>query len=322
MKRYVSLSAAVALAAAVFIVLAPPSPAEAPQVPRESSAVTVLFLGDIMLDRSVREVGKRLGYDYIFEPLRELLQAHDIVVFNLEGPVTDNPSVSAGSVVGSAENYVFTFDPKALEALASAGGASVLVAHLGNNHIFNFGAEGVERTEYYLKQKGIFFFGSPLRELEPAFLDTPAGPLALVSYNQFGGFATSSSKALRGAAASGAFPVLFAHWGEEYATGAPSYVEVLAREFAQAGARLVVGSHPHVLQAPGEYRAVPLYYSLGNAVFDQYWDERVSCGAALSVTLQEGGIAGIKEIPLKLLSTRQTTLARPGDCTGLSGVVQ
>ncbi len=322
MKKYLVLLAVAVSGAAVLFFALSPEHALAPLTGREAQSVRLLFLGDVMLDRSVRAEAEKRGYGYILEPLAPLMRAHDIVVFNLEGPVTDNPSTSTGSVVGSARNYVFTFDPAALKALRQAAGKSILVAHLGNNHIYNFGEDGVRQTEHYLRRESIGHFGSPLQPLEPLFLDTHAGSVALVSYNQFGGSATSSLEASRGAFRAGAFTVLYAHWGEEYATSAPPYVKSLARRAIDAGAALVVGSHPHVVQVPERYRGVLLYYSLGNAVFDQYWDDSVSCGAGLSVTLTDGALAGAEVVPLRLSRSRQTAPAAPGDCSNVANVVQ
>lgn len=323
MKRRAVLTAAAGLAAAAFIVLAPPSLVEAPRTERVEGEARVLFLGDVMLDRSMREYAEYAGeYGYIFEPMRELLRAHDVIVFNLEGPVTARPSVSANSAVGSAENFVFTFEPESLFALAEAAGGASLVANLDNNHIFNFGVSGVEETEAHLRAQGIAYFGSPLEETDALFIDTRAGPLALVGYNQFGGNATGSIQALRRAAVSGAFPVLFAHWGEEYATSAPSYVKDLARRFAEAGAALVVGAHPHVVEPPERYQGVPFYYSLGNAVFDQYWNDDVSCGAALSVVLRGGAIERAELLPLRTLRTRQTVVGTESGCDVPEDVVE
>ncbi len=319
------MAAAAILAAAIACaVLLPTTEGESvprPAPPAKKSA-TVLLLGDVMFDRAIRIAADAHlptasssaqaggGYGYVLTELAPFIASHDIAVFNLEGPVTENPSTSTGSTVGSLRNYIFTFSPAAPAALRAASGTTTLVAGIGNNHIGNFGAAGIQSTEKYLTQNGIGYFGSPLKEREPLFLDTQAGPVALVGYNQFSGRpdeASSSLKTVRAAHDSGAFTILFAHWGDEYATEAPAYVERLAREFVDAGADLVVGAHPHVVETPDVYKDVPLYYSLGNAVFDQYWSTKVTCGLALSVTLREGSLLSVREVPL-LISPSGITL--------------
>src|SRR4051812_3672565 len=70
---------------------------------------TILFGGDLMFDRYIRLTTERHDEDYVLSCIKPLFQKADLVVANLEGPITNNPSKSAGSVVGSPENYTFTF---------------------------------------------------------------------------------------------------------------------------------------------------------------------------------------------------------------------
>ena len=307
--------AVAALAAAALytfspeLVDAPTFRAPLPPAVSSRDSARILFLGDVMFDRGIRLAARAQGgYGYVLAPLESLLRAHDIVVFNLEGPVTDNESASTGSAVGSARNYVFTMDPASLAALHEAAGTTTLVANLGNNHIYNFGMDGVLQTEHNLADEHIMFFGSPRGPEEPLALNTSAGRVVFVSYNQFGSMdvASSAIAALTVARLSGTFPVLFAHWGEEYATSAPAYVASLARTFVDAGARLVVGSHPHVVEGPVWYADTLIFYSLGNALFDQYWDPSVYCGAALSVTIDHGALTHAEVVPLKMMRSGQT----------------
>src|SRR3989338_8912688 len=78
---------------------------------------SVLFVGDMMFDRGIRAVGDEEGYLHIFSCAKDILLAQTAVVANLEGPITDNDSVSQGSKIGSADNYQFTFDPQVTDAL-------------------------------------------------------------------------------------------------------------------------------------------------------------------------------------------------------------
>ena len=80
-----------------------------------------------------------------------------------------------------------------------------------------------------------------------------------------------------------------AHWGIEYQSAPPSYVRVLARKFSLAGADLVIGTHPHVIGEMEDIGTTRVYYSLGNFVFDQYWDELVRCGLAVELSLTKVG---------------------------------
>ena len=298
-----------ALAASVFLV--PWALFPIPESPIHISApepVSILFLGDVMLDRYIRAAAARSGYEYVFRNLRPLMASNDITVFNLEGTVTDRPSVSEGSVPGTPANYIFTFKPAAVETFASAGR---VIASLGNNHVDDLGIEGMRETEAHLNRLGIRFFGSPLAVRAPLIMETRQGSVALVSYNEF---KPESAENTEGALAAVAdlnareprpFVVVFAHWGEEYATTTPPRVRMLARSFVDAGADLVIGTHPHVVEPPEEYKNVPIYYSLGNAVFDQYWSKEVRCGLALSITLERGVLRHVEPIPLYLGGGRE-----------------
>lgn len=302
-----------ATAGAAIITLAPAkeSPQQSVAAEARAATTTILFFGDMMFDRSVRVAASEKGYDFILEHLAPLIAASDLTVVNLEGPVTSNPSRSVGSVVGSHDNYVFTFEPAVLEALGRSG---TVIAGIGNNHIGNFGNEGVVETERNLRSAGMRYFGSPLSAHEPLTVAAAAGDISFLSYNEFSGDAKEASStitAIADAHARGDIVIVFSHWGVEYAPKAPARVRGLAHAFVEAGADLVIGSHPHVIEDHEVYLGVPVYYSLGNAVFDQYFSPEVRCGLALRVTFSNGSVGGIEEIPLYLELSRQTVAGDP-----------
>ncbi len=136
--------------------------------------------------------------------------------------------------------------------------------------------------------------------------------LVLISYNEFSwGSRERALSSLRALDPTVDFLVLYAHWGVEYENVPTPAQTVLAREFVDAGADLVVGSHPHVVQAHEVYNGAPIYYSLGNLVFDQYWDDSVRCGAVLSVDVSKEAVISHELIPVRLEQSRQTV---PGAC--------
>lgn len=256
--------------------------------------LNLLFVGDVMLDRSVRSWGEREGYDFIFENSSKEFDAYDAVIANLEGPVTDLPSVSQYTSIDDAANTQFTFAPQALEALVSSG---VTHIHLGNNHILDFGRSGLWSTERYVRGTPAQFFGDINgRVNRPLYIDESGIRVALVSYNQFLG--NGSEELLRTIEEAGRYAdivVVYTHWGEEYLYKQPKYIIDRAHAFIDAGADMVIGSHPHVVAEHEVYRGKHIYYSLGNFVFDQYWDRSVRCGMALSVTIDQDGEIAIRE---------------------------
>ncbi|MDD3679599.1 MAG: CapA family protein, partial [Candidatus Shapirobacteria bacterium] len=113
----------------------------------DQTKVRLLFGGDLMFDRHIRLAGQNLGYDFVFSDLKELFFDYDLVIANLEGPITDNASVSLGTMPGTPQNFIFTFDPQVAGLLADH---NIRIVCLGNNHILNFGQKGLDSTKQYL----------------------------------------------------------------------------------------------------------------------------------------------------------------------------
>jgi poly-gamma-glutamate synthesis protein (capsule biosynthesis protein) len=267
--------------------------------------VTLIFGGDMIFDRSIRTAMRKRGNDFPLAPLKDLFAKSDLVVANLEGPITENVSKSEGSVIGSRENYFFTFDPSVAEALKDAG---VSMVNLGNNHILNFGEDGVAQTKKYLEEAGIGYFGAPTDTGNRYWIREVNGmQIAFVNYNQF--VSNGKEKALADIAEAKSksdFVVLYTHWGKEYVPALQS-VKDLAHEFVSAGADLIIGSHPHVVQEHEIYHEKTIYYSLGNLVFDQYDSEETKNGLLVRASIDvKTKAVSIEEIPVNLKSNGQT----------------
>ena len=125
----------------------------------------VLFVGDMFFDRFIRQKSDRVGADFPFSCIDPLLRSADMVVGNLEGPITDNGSISVGTVPGSPNNYRFTF-PKATAALLLRH--NVKAVSIGNNHILNFGHEGLAQPiAFSMKPAWAISVGLPRRARLP-----------------------------------------------------------------------------------------------------------------------------------------------------------
>lgn len=268
---------------------------------------TVLFAGDMMFDRSVRTVMEAKGGDFIFSCIDPMLQdGNDLVVANLEGPITDNPSRSEGSEVGGPDNYTFTFPPATAPLLAAH---HIRLVNIGNNHIMNFSRAGLEETKQYLTAASVAYFGDPdSSESEKVERLTVNGiNFSFVNWSDWTSDKTDHTVAqVRTEAQEGRVVVVYTHWGEEYATTSLPRVQALAHSFVDAGASLVTGSHPHVVQQHEVYKGKDIYYSLGNFIFDQYWNDDVRHGLLLKVVFGPTGVDSIKEIPVELEHDRRT----------------
>ncbi len=300
-----ALSGMIALASQDISFIALPLP------PREPEA-HVLFVGDMMFDRSIREAMTSSGGDFVFSCIAQQLSEADLVVGNLEGPITPNPSKSVGSVVGSPDNFVFTF-PEFVAPLLSRH--NVQAVSLGNNHIYNFGEEGVQDTVRALGQAHVGYFGEPGGQ-SVSNIDRGAVHLSLIGYNEFdGGWSPETTiRAIKDARTAGRIPVVFAHWGDEYSP-ATDRQKKLARRFVDEGAELVIGAHPHVIQESEVYEGKYIYYSLGNFIFDQYWNSDVRTGLMVTVAFDRTGVQGVREARVSLGRDRRT--CPEGETTGV-----
>lgn len=249
---------------------------------KESHEATLLFVGDLMFDRYIRTVLERSGEEAVLKDVAPLLAAADLTVGNLEGPVTAHPSQSQGTKVGDLTNMRFTFSPK-IPGILRAYGFDVV--SIGNNHINDFGAEGVLSTTSHLDAAGMRYVGDPTGvSTEPVIEDVNGMHIAFIAYSDFvSGDAERVRELLRTTTAD--VVIVLAHWGSEYAVEPPARVRELAHTFADAGADLIIGTHPHVIGSVEEIGTTRVYYSLGNFVFDQYWEPSVRCGLAVTATV-------------------------------------
>ncbi len=280
----------------VFYFPAPFAPAQA----------RILVGGDMMFDRSIRTTTDEKGGDYIFSCIDPILSDADLVVANLEGPITPQPSKSVGSSVGGEGNFTFTFPVETAVLLYRHG---VRMVNLGNNHILNFDFDGLRSTEGELTKAGVQYFGDPVSQAV-ATTSINRIDLAFINYNEFG-LGSSAARAsttlaqIRAARSAGELPVVYTHWGIEYQPADRDQID-LAHKFVDAGASIVIGSHPHIVQEHEVYKGKNIYYSLGNFIFDQYWNDAVRTGLLLDITFDKSGVKGVKEVSVELERDRTT----------------
>lgn len=275
--------------------------------PLPPAEAVVLFGGDMMFDRSIRQFAEKEGDDFLFSCIADVLRAPDVVVANLEGPITPYPSMSIGSVIGSAENVTFTFPTTTAPLLKRH---NIGIVNLGNNHIMNFGRDGLLETKKWLDTAGVLHMGDPDSPESERVLRTHIRgiPFAFVNWSDWTSDKTDHTVAqVRLEKEAGQVVVVYTHWGDEYVEPS-ARVRALARQFIDAGADIVIGSHPHVVLEREDYNGGIIYYSLGNFVFDQYWDESVTNGLLLEVTFSKKGVQDIRELPIVLSRDRRVCL--------------
>jgi len=242
--------------------------------------VRILFVGDMMFDRTMRSIANEKGYGYLFSCIKDYLNDFDLVVGNLEGPITDFDSLSSGTKPGESGNTTFTFSTDVAKALFEA---NIRVVNIGNNHILDFDLFGLDQTKEKLSKEGVLYFGVPGGEIM-ATTSIKGRLFSLVNFNQFVGEnkPQKTIESIWRAKRSSDFVIVYAHWGDEYLP-ATDYEKSLAHSFIDAGADIIVGSHPHIIQETEIYNGKNIHYSLGNFVFDQYFSDEVKTGGGVEL---------------------------------------
>lgn len=249
-------------------------------LPQADADPSILFMGDIMLDRGVARHAMASSTDVLFAGVLGLFATADVRVANLEGAITANPSIA------QRDNTIlhFTFDP----ALAQAALAplNLSAVSLANNHAYDFGRAGFDATQGYVEAWGIKPFGHPYNARALSTVVEVRGKrFCLVGYHSLYDATTTEVvgeiAALRPACDK---VIVFAHWGDEYEPVANAEQVAAAHAFVDAGADLVIGAHPHVVQNIETYRGRAIFYSLGNFMFDQNFSWATTHGLAVRVT--------------------------------------
>lgn len=282
--------------------------------PVYNEPIRLIFGGDLMFDRQIRQAMAARGGDYLLGKLDSLLADADLVIANLEGPVTDSLSVSSGTSSEESDHFRFTFPKETAPLLARH---YFRMVSLGNNHILNFGQEGLAQTKQSLEKAGIGYFGFAGRGCCDPIAETVTlkdKTIALVNYNQFAANGLAAAFAGLGRVKETSdLIIVYAHWGEEYQPEPTDRQRQIARQLIDAGVDLVIGSHPHVIQTQEVYQGKRIYYSLGNLVFDQYFSEAVRRGLLVEVVFDPvSGELEFTEHPTYLETDGRTVLNKIG----------
>jgi poly-gamma-glutamate synthesis protein (capsule biosynthesis protein) len=252
----------------------------------------MLAFGDMMLDRYIKISIDKYGIDYPFQNIKSALAGNDLTLANLEGAFTDFLPNKAGPDMAS-----FTFDPKLIPGIKNLG---FNILSEANNHSHDFGGAGLSQSQAYLEQNGIDYFGTFSNYGKISTVENINGvKIGFVGYDELSdtGFdnVIAEIKNLKPAVD---HVVVMAHWGIELNTANSEDQQDKGRQFVDAGADLVLGAHPHVVQPLEVYKGRLIFYSLGNFVFDQIFSAQVQRGLAV------GAVFTKDEIDCYLLPTQ------------------
>ncbi len=241
--------------------------------------LVLLFTGDVMLDRGVRIQINKYGVDHLFRNVKDEFHAANSTIVNLECPTTNDSNPQG-------KKYEFRAEPKWLEGLRKAG---VSYASLANNHTIDQGSNGLESTAENLKRNNIIPLGwgkTPATSCEPALIDSNGVSVALfaadyISLENWKPNDSSACPCIQNPDVlaikiksfkinnKNRFVIVFIHWGTEYQTTPNEFQVQTAHLFINAGADIIIGSHPHMVQKSEVYKDKQIFYSLGNFIFDQ-----------------------------------------------------
>lgn len=279
--------------------------------------ISIFAVGDIMLARYVeKKIRTSKDYTYPFANVEQALSQADITFANLEAPFFPGSTTPTGS-------YTFRADKESVDGLRAAG---FDIVSLANNHTMNYRVPGLQTTLEALMGADIKPVGAGQTIAEanaPVYLTAKGRKVAFLAYNDATiaprrhGEATEETpgiakidieqmkKSVATAKENGAdFVVVSMHAGIEYRK-APSLVQ---KEFAHAaidaGASVVIGHHPHIVQEVERYGKGIIMYSLGNFVFDQLFSEEVKTGLLAKIILRGDGTVGAEFSP----TTNEKTL--------------
>ena len=307
--RWIVIFLFLAFAACQPRVTPPPNPAQSDpassivvSTSSPAPAVTLALLGDVMLGRGIHPSPETFSY------LEPSLTSADLALANLESPLTDAP-------VQTESSYALCAPPENVEYLVEAG---FDLLTLSNNHSLDCGTEGLSETRSTLTGAGLGFIGP---DPEPVYRSINGIQLAFLAFDATGRFELETAlRAVRSARQAGTVVVVSIHWGAEYQGGASTVQKQIAGELAEAGAALIWGHHPHVLQ-PAEWihdHKTLVLYSLGNALFDQYGLAATRRSALALVTLDPSGAQGLEIIPF-LIDFRDSRIieAAPEDAQSI-----
>lgn len=269
--------------------------------------VTITAVGDIRLDGYIAAKVHERGFDFPFKNVRDIFDLSDITYGNLECVLS-----LQGEPVEKA--YVFCAEPEMVEVLTTAG---FDIMDLANNHSGDYGTDAFIETMRVLRTNGISYTGAGMNireSREPVLLKKNGLTVAFLSYsNTFPksywatkekpgvtpAFLEYISHDVREACHQADSVIVCYHGGDERSDTPKQVQRDIAYTAINAGATMVLGHHPHVLQGIEVYKGKPVVYSLGNFLF---LSKAKECYDTMIVraTVGRDGIQSLEIIPIRI----------------------
>ncbi len=273
----------------------------------ENKNIVLSFVGDIYLSDYVLQKYNAEGVDGILsEGIRSKFLENDIVMANQEFAFSDRGEPMED------KQFTFRVNPKYATLFSEI---DLDIVSLANNHTLDYGVTALKDSFDTLTKNGIMYVGAGnnIDEAKMAkHLELKNKKVAILSasrvipvsdwnaYSSKAGMLTTYDPTIligqiEKEKLDSDFVVVYVHWGIELEHFPEDYQKDLARKYIDAGADLVVGSHPHILQGIEYYNGKPIVYSLGNFMF--YYN--IDRTAVLDVTLTGDGEVLLQLIPCR-----------------------
>ena len=259
----------------------------------QNEVTQIILIGDIMLGRSVNfNMHRKKDFSYPVANVAGRLKQADIVIANLEAPILSTCSLTT-------EGMKLCSDYQSLYTLYYAG---IDIAQLANNHIWDSGQIGLDETIKWVEFQGLQVTG-----LDKAAIKAVRNiKFGFLSYNQISPTKEPIAKAtveklpqdITQLQNEADVVIVSFHWGEEYRAQPNLEQRRLAKASIDAGADVVFGHHPHWVQGVQIYQGKPIFYSLGNFVFDQMWSKETREGLAVQLSFWQDQLVEVKLLPV------------------------
>lgn len=245
-----------------------------------SDSLSITFTGDVLLDRGVRQFVEHRSVDKLFSPFVDsVFQSSDLVVANLECPATKIRQPAF-------KQYIFRAEPEWLQTLKAHG---ITHLNLANNHSVDQGRIGLADTKKNIQETGMIPVGAGDNMQEAAqpvlLASTPRNvylltslqmPLenfsylpdkASVSHEDLDSLKTRVRQLKETDPC--CYIIVSLHWGGEHTLRPVPLQRQQAHQLIDAGVDALICHHTHTLQTIEQYQGKPIYYSIGNFIFDQ-----------------------------------------------------
>lgn len=293
----------------------------------EGESVTFTFAGDVLLDDSYAIMSNYVVQNSVLEncideSLLTQMREADVCMINNEFTYTEETKPI------SNKTFTFKAKPENVNILKEMG---VDVVSLGNNHVYDYGEKGLYDTIATLEGAGIPYVGGG-KNIEDAskilYYQNDEMKIALISATQIERYPNPNTKEatettpgtfrcyesekllekIEEADANSDFVIVYLHWGTE-STDQPDWRQTSqASECALAGADVIIGAHPHVIQGIGYEGDVPVFYSLGN-----FWFSSKNLDSSiLNLEISKDGLVSSQFVPC-LTRNSSTLEAKDGE---------